>query len=195
FKHDRLIFSDLLARRTQTSFRQGVIHPTNNNLDLAINGPGFFKVQLAQGVAYTRCGNFLLSKDGHLVTRDGHPVLGSRGPITVTGDARRIHIDRAGNVYDRGERIDTLAMVRFQDNTQLRKIGRTMFSAAPGTEQKVPEAKRDLTQGALEMSNLSPVYEMVKMIETHRTFEAYTKIIQTIAEMDEKSANQVGRLA
>ncbi|MBU1741286.1 MAG: flagellar hook-basal body complex protein, partial [Proteobacteria bacterium] len=50
FKHDRLIFSDLLARNTQTSFRQGVIHPTNNNLDLAINGDGFFKVQLAQGV-------------------------------------------------------------------------------------------------------------------------------------------------
>jgi len=88
FKQDRLIFSDLLARRTQASFRQGDIQPTNNNLDLAINGSGFFKVQLAQGVGYTRSGNFVLSKDGRLVTRDGYPVLGNRGPITITGDAR-----------------------------------------------------------------------------------------------------------
>jgi len=86
-------------------------------------------------------------------------------------------------------------MAQFQDNNQLRKIGRNMFSAAAGTEKKVPEDKRDVTQGALEMSNISPVYEMVKMIETHRTFEAYTKVIQTIGEMDQKSANQVGRLS
>jgi len=194
FKQDRLIFSDLLARRIKTSFQQGDIQPTNNNLDLAISGSGFFKVQLPQGVGYTRAGHFILNKDGQLVTREGYPVMGNRGPITITGDARQIHIDRAGNVYDRGERIDTLAMVEFQDNSHLKKIGRNMYSAAAGTEKKVPENKRDVTQGALEMSNISPVYEMVKMIETHRTFEAYTKVIQTIAEMDQKSANQVGRL-
>jgi flagellar basal-body rod protein FlgG len=195
YKHDRLVFDDELARRTQTSFRQGVIHPTDNNLDLAVNGDGFFKIKLTQGVGYTRAGQFMLDKGGQLVTREGYPVLGERGPIAVTGTADQVHIDRAGNVYDRGEKVDSIVLVNFKDKTQLKKMGQTMFTAPAQSEQKVPEEKRDVSQGALEMSNLSPVYEMVKMIETHRTFESYTKIIQTIAEMDQKSANQVGRLA
>ncbi len=195
FKHDRLIFDDVLARRTQTSFRQGVIHPTDNDLDLAINGNGFFKIKTAQGVAYTRAGQFMINREGQLVTRTGYPVLGDRGPITVTGTQHQIHIDRAGNVYDRGEKVDTIALVDFKDKNQLKKMGQTMFTGPAGSEQKVPEDKRDISQGALEMSNLSPVYEMIKMIETHRTFESYTKVIQTISDMDERSANQVGRLA
>jgi flagellar basal-body rod protein FlgF len=195
FKHDRLIFDDVLARRTQTSFRQGVIHPTDNDLDLAINGDGFFKIKTAQGVAYTRAGHFILDRQGQLVTTDGHQVLGDRGPITVTGTQHQIHVDQAGNIYDRGEKVDTIALVDFADKTQLKKMGQTMFTAPAASEKKVPEDKRDVSQGALEMSNLSPVYEMIKMIETHRTFESYTKIIQTMAEMDQKSANQVGRLA
>lgn len=194
FRHDRIIFSDLLARQTQTDFRQGQIRPTDNRLDLAIAGKGFFKIKTPQGIRYTRNGNFTLTKDGGLTTSQGFPVLGRRGPITVTGSARDIHIDRAGNVYDRGENVDRLALVAFTDNRRLEKTGHTMFKAPPGVEKPAAPGKTEIMQGALEMTNTNPVTEMVKMIEVHRSYESHIKVIQALSAIDEKSANQVGRL-
>ena len=175
-----------------TDFVRGAIQATGNPLDAAIEGDGFFAVQTAYGVAYTRRGNFSLNKSGDLVTDTGQNVLNKMGgKINVSGG--KVEIGGEGDILVDGRKTDTLKIVTFTDKTKLVRLPGCMFQD-PGTagpaEEKMPEVHAE----HVEMSNINVVSEMTQMINVQRMVEFYQKNMQAISELDKISSNRIGRL-
>ncbi len=175
---------------TRTDFSQGSIHSTGNPLDMAINGAGFFTVQTSNGPAYTRNGEFTRNANGDLVTSDGDPVLGQRGPIRIDGS--RVNVDSKGVVSVDGATVDTLAVVGFANPEQLKKIGGSLFSAPAGISPVDFPKESTVSQGVIEESNVNAVSMMVEMIDTLRGYEAYEKAIQSVDQNDSQAIGDVG---
>jgi len=192
FKADILSFDHMFKAKLTADLSQGPLVETGNKLDCAIDGKGFFKIQTAQGVRYTRDGNFSLSLDQTLVTKNGDEVMGDGGPISITG--RNIYIAQNGEVSSDGEIVGRIALVDFQASDKLQKTGESLFvyNGPPGDET-IP-VETTVRQGSLEQPNISTAREMVKMINTHRMYEAYQKMIQTFDEVDSKVILEVGKL-
>ncbi len=155
----------------------GVVKVTDNPLDLLIKGDGFFAVQDGAGnTFYTRQGNFTLSGEGIIVTQDGMTLQGDGGEIAV-GDANKIKITEIGQVLVNGEVIGNIPLYRFEKPTYLRQVGRSKLAANNDSgDPEAVEAVR-LLPGALEMSNVSVVEEMVRMIEAQRIYEGASKAL------------------
>lgn len=173
-------------------FSQGDFVQTGNLLDLAIEGEGFFQVQLPDGTtAYTRDGSFKLDAEGRIVTSDGYPL---QPPITIPREATHIAIGADGTVTVNlpGQAVPQQAgrieLARFANPEGLSSIGRNLFTTtaasgdaavgAPGAE-----GFGTLAQGFLEMSNVKVVEEMVRMIIAQRAYEATSKAVSTADEM------------
>ena len=157
-------------------FSQGPTRVTGNPLDFAINGSGFFVVQTESGTAYTRDGSFTRAEDGTLVTHEGRPVLGENGTITLDGED--VAVDMDGNILVDGQQVGTLKVVEFPKPYPLEKTQDNLF--VPISQAVAEEKAEDFTvaQGALEASNVNPIVAMTEMVETHRMFEFYQKVIQ-----------------
>jgi flagellar basal-body rod protein FlgF len=172
-----------------TDSSQGAIRNTGNAYDLAIAGDGFFSVQAATGVRYTRDGSFSVDTKNQLVTARGEPILDRNNrPITIPPGNDRATIDEQGNVIANGRTIATLAVTVLDPQT-LRKQGDDLYQ---GTVQRGAAPGR-VEQGYLEQSNVNSVREMVDLIETMRSFEASQKVSQSLDETLGK-AIEVGRL-
>jgi flagellar basal-body rod protein FlgF len=164
---------------------QGPIERTGRDLDVAIEGEGFFVVQIGEGQepCYTRAGNFAVGPDGELLTADGRPVLDAGGGPIRLGPARgRIEIAEDGTIRAGDAIAGKLGVVRFEDPTKLERYGYGLFRAPQGMDSQPVETPR-LRQGALEGSNVNVIDEMVRMIQTQRTHQVQQKIIQTIDEL------------
>ncbi|MCF8496360.1 MAG: flagellar basal-body rod protein FlgF [Alphaproteobacteria bacterium] len=151
---------------------------TENPLDVAIAGPGFFGVQAPGGVtAYTRGGDFQRSADGMLVTSAGYPVAGQGGgAITIPQGSLEISIDEAGVVSTQDGQIGQLMVVEFDDLQELEPMGNNLYKApSPGR----PATESHVRQGQLEGSNVTPVVEMTRMIDTLRSFQSLQQILQS----------------
>ncbi len=185
---------DTVSARFATDFSQAGVRKTDNPLDLALNGDGFFVIQHTNGVRYTRSGNFSLDNSGQLVTTDGYPVLGINGTIQLTtAQAGRMEIDSAGQIIVDGFPVAQLRLADFQDTSNLVKSGyNTFLSNAPASE--VP-ANVEVEQGFLELSNVNPIYEMAKMIEAMRVYESYQKTIQSLNETLDQANKQLGKIS
>ncbi|MCX8117520.1 MAG: flagellar basal-body rod protein FlgF [Desulfobacterota bacterium] len=179
------------ADTSRTSFQQGNILKTGNDLDLAIEGEGFFKVMTPRGVRYTRSGQFRLDREGRLVSASGFPVLGQKGEIKVSGKA--MVIEKDGRVKLDGEEADRIALVTFDDLTQLTKESLTLFAPKMAQQEREVEAPLVL-QGYLEESNVNALQEMVNLIDTLRSYEANMKVIQAKDELTGKVVNEMGRV-
>lgn len=172
-------------------FNQGSMRETGNPLDVALHGEGFFKVRTPQGEFYTRNGNFHLTPEGQLVNGQGYPVLGETGEINVEPGGR-VHVSPNGEITVNGEGAGILQAVTFENSQVLEKVGQNMYRVREGliaVEQ--PAANATVVSGYLESSNVEVVQEMVGMIETHRMFEAYQKVMQTTQETDQKLIREV----
>ncbi len=173
-------------------FTQGDMENTNNELDLAIEGDGFFKIIQANGeTAYTRDGAFKLDRDGRMVNSDGFAL---EPEITVPTDAVSIAVGMDGtvSVLQAGDstpsEVGTIELARFVNPAGLVSTGRNLYltSEASGDEMSgIPgeDGLGSLAQGFLEMSNVSVVDEMVSMITAQRAYETNSKSIQTADEM------------
>ena len=173
-------------------FTQGDMENTNNELDLAIEGDGFFKIIQPNGeTAYTRDGAFKLDRDGRVVNSDGFAL---EPEITIPTDAISIAVGMDGtvSVLQAGEstpsEVGTIELARFVNPAGLISTGRNLYltSEASGDEMSgVPgeDGLGSLAQGFLEMSNVSVVDEMVNMITAQRAYETNSKSIQTADEM------------
>jgi flagellar basal-body rod protein FlgF len=173
-------------------YSPGSIHKTENSMDVAINGEGFFAVQSGIETTYTRQGNFTLDKDSNLVTADGSFVLGKSGQKIKLPDGT-INISEKGDVAVDGSRIDTLKIVSFKNPQALEKVDGCLFRDT-GNAGLVEKEDAVVRQGHIEMSNVQVVKEMVEMVGIHRSVEVYQKIIQTIAEQDKLATSQIGRV-
>ncbi|MGD9210075.1 MAG: flagellar basal-body rod protein FlgF [Desulfobacteraceae bacterium] len=175
----------------RTNFSSGSIKPTGNSLDMALNGDGFFVVQTAGGVGYTRQGNFSLNEDGVLVTQNGESVMGQAGEINLEGS--RITIGLDGTIEVDGEIVDQIRVVKFEDMSQLKKNGNTMFKPAEGfgAEIEIEAENTTINQGYLELSNVNAIRAMTDIIEAIRVSQAYQKVIQTNDDANAKTVNEI----
>jgi flagellar basal-body rod protein FlgF/flagellar basal-body rod protein FlgG len=163
---------------TQTDHSSGLLKETGNELDLAINGKGFFHIKGEDGERYlSRSGAFALDTQGRLVTQNGHrPVLDQSGSEIVLSSELPVSISSDGFISQAGA-IYALGLSQPQSLGELVKVGTNLFKPL-GDVQPLTLAERNVRQGYLEMSGANPVRQMMAMIETTRAFEANTRMIQ-----------------
>jgi flagellar basal-body rod protein FlgG len=169
---------------------QGPAISTNNQTDLMIEGAGYLLMNTANGTRLTRDGALSVSPEGYLVTKGGDPIQGSRGAIHLQfGD---FQINHRGEVYQDGQLIDQLTVVRPSNEADLERVGfnQFMFRGAEADLQKLehPQVK----QGFLEGSNVNAIQNMTAMIMAHRSYEAYQKAVSNFDQIMEKSSNTIG---
>ena len=172
----------------------GIMRVTNNTLDVAIEGKGFFTVQTPAGVRYTRNGSFSRSAGGELVTQDGFRVLGLNGPIVLdpAGQAGKVTIAEDGRIFLDQIENNTFQISSFDEENRLRKEGANLFRPPDGVNPQ--QATPALRQGFLELSNVNVISEMVNMIAGFRAYETNSKVVQTHDALLDKAANEVARV-
>ena len=157
----------------------GSIQVTDNPLDVAAGEEGYFVVTDGGGnVFYTRSGHFTRDAQGRLVTHDGYLVQGDGGEIEF-GEGQELLIGDGGQISADGEIIGNLRFVTFENPTWLRHVGKSLVAEteASGAPQDLDNYR--IIPGALEMSNVNVVEEMVRMIDATRAYEASAKCIIT----------------
>ena len=180
---------------TSRQFSQGNLQQTGNKLDVAIQGGGFFQVQMPDGtVGYTRDGAFQVNASGQIVNATGHVV---NGPITIPANAQSVSIAADGTVSvtvpgnTAPQNVGTLSMANFINPAGLEPRGQNLFgetvaSGTPITGVAGANGLGTLQQGFLETSNVNVVQELVTMIQTQRAYEMNSKAIQTSDQMLQK---------
>jgi len=186
------------VQSTSAITTQGTLNPTSNPLDLALDGDGYFQVQLPGGrTGYTRAGNFSRSAEGQLVTAQGYAL---QPAITIPEGASAITIANDGTISaavagsTEATELGQLTIASFANPAGLQALGDNFLAetSASGTAQVGPggEAGRgQIRQGMLESSNVNVVEELVDMIEAQRAYEINSKMISAVDEML-RNANQ-----
>ncbi|GAB4238453.1 MAG: flagellar basal-body rod protein FlgF [Methyloligellaceae bacterium] len=170
-------------------FAAGAFEQTGNELDVAIEGDGWFVVQTPDGERYTRNGQLKLDAAGQLVTPAGLPVLGTGGPIVLPLNETSLEIAKDGTISTNQGVRGQLRIVRFQDNAALKKQAGQLFSTTQAPE---PALEAKVHQGMVEKSNVEPVVEMTQMIETMRAYQSVTRAIQNTDELRREAIGRLG---
>jgi flagellar basal-body rod protein FlgF/flagellar basal-body rod protein FlgG len=144
--------------------RTGEFSKTGNELDLALQGSGFFVVKTAEGVRYTRNGTFRTDAAGNLVTSTGDAVMGEEGPIQLPSGTITISSD--GTISQQGAVVANMKLVTFKPGTSLTAEGNSYYQAPVGSEQPADDPR--LSQGTLENSNMNPVAGVLSLITLQR---------------------------
>jgi flagellar basal body rod protein FlgG len=190
---DRLLQSaiDVAPGPERFDFRNGSIAPTGRDLDVALEGPGFFVVQTDAGLRYTRNGHFERSADGTLVTEDGQAVLGEHGPIKLGTGALKIGED--GTIRSGAAVAGKLQVVEFDETSALGREGNSRFRAAD-TIKSSAATSTAVRGGALEKSNVSMVERIAELTEVTRTFEALQKGVSMLMnDIDGRAISELGK--
>jgi flagellar basal-body rod protein FlgG len=191
---NRVLNDSTFVEGSNINLLPGTIKNTGRDLDVALQGSGFFVVQSPAGDRFTRNGNFQLDGAGQLTNSDGMPVLGQNGPIQLPPG--QVVITPTGEVQVNGSTVDTLRLVDFVDSNVLEKVGNSLFRLRD--EQSAPAAapvNTVVVQNSLEESNVNPIREMMLMISTMRQFESLQKALYTLMNtVNDRAINQVGRI-
>jgi flagellar basal-body rod protein FlgF len=177
------------ALETSIDQRTGTLKSTGEALHLALEGPGFFAVETAEGgEALTRRGDFRLDADGRLVTHAGLTVLGETGPIHVS-ETPQIAADGAVRVA--GNVVGQLRIAQVAPDSQLVALGGDLYR---GTLLPEGDAAARVRQGFLEASNVDSVQEMMRLIETMRHFETVQRYVSGYDDMVGKAISELGKV-
>lgn len=206
FRGERMVFSSLMADagvsngtalnqainrygvlgEVDLDQSQGALQKTGNDLDVAIQGPGYFVVQTANGTAYTRNGSFQVSGKGELVTSTGDTVMGDGGPITLAPG--HVSISADGTISVNGAVTGKIKVVEFPEGTKITSLGNVYYSAP---EDKAQEATQsDVRQGMLESSNVNPILGMVELVNAQRSAEMMQRALSMFNSEMDKTATQ-----
>jgi flagellar basal-body rod protein FlgF len=182
---------DVTRGGLKTNFHAGAIASTGRDLDMAIDGPGFFEIETPGGTRYTRAGNFKVQPDGVLTTMDGMPVAGEDGEISLPVGPVMVGADGTIRV---GQAIaGKLKVVTFENEDLLVRESGTKFLAPDGVEGTEVENAR-VIGGSLEQANVSIVERVAVMTEVSRAFEALQKGISVLMnEIDGRAITELGR--
>ena len=183
----------LPATRTHLNFSPGDVRRTDGNTDFAIEGKGFFEVQLPSGnSAYTRDGEFKLNAQGQLVTKQGYLVMGEGGAIQLDRSlSTGMTVAPDGTISQGAEIRGKLSVVAFNDPNLLTPTGGGFFLAKDPSVQTT-ESNSILRQGYLEGSNTSAVGEMANLITVMRAYEANQKVVQMEDERMGRAISELG---
>lgn len=186
--HDSRTYS--LTKGTGSDFSPGPIMSTGRDLDISINGEGWFAVQGAnEEESYTRAGDLRISATGLLTTGAGDPLIGNNaGPITIPPhDKLEIGADGTISIIPKGQAPNTMAVIdRIKmvkpDSSEMEKGTDGLFRMKDGT-QAVPDGRVSIVSGTLESSNVNIVNSMVTMMELSKKFQMQVKVMETANEM------------
>jgi len=173
---------------TDVDRTQGAMRYSGNPLDVAIEGDGFFVLESPTGAVFLRQGSFQLDSRGRLMGPNGRAVLGASGEIMLSNPEPRI--DQAGNIWERDRLVDSLRVVRFPPDAQPVSLGSGLYASEGGSLEDV-ELPR-VRQGYVEASNVVPMREMVRLIETIRHFEASQRLVRGYDEMMDRALSLLG---
>jgi flagellar basal-body rod protein FlgF len=178
-----------------TDFEIGDIKKTGNNLDFALKKKdAFFLVKTPNGIRATRDGSFSINEDGHLVTKEGYPVLPKTyfidGHLLEVRQNLEIKADKNGNLYQGGVQTNSLYIASFDDLKKLKKVGNNLYDF--GNQKPVENSKNSVLQGFIEKSNINPVIEMTNLIDTNRLADMYQKVMDT--QMNELNRDAIEKL-
>ncbi|HAV74384.1 MULTISPECIES: flagellar basal-body rod protein FlgG [Limnobacter] len=177
---------------TVRNFAQGNLQQTGNTLDVAINGQGFFQVQMPDGTtSYTRDGSIQIDANGTLVTSNGYPIL---GPVTIPQGVQEISISQDGVVSAvvqgqvQPQELGQIQLASFVNPAGLFSMGQNLYSetAASGTPTQAVAGTNGVgfvSQGFVETSNVNVVEELVGLIQAQRAYEINSKAISTSDQM------------
>ncbi len=179
-----------MAEVPSSDFTPGMVVSTGRQLDIAVEGSGFFAVQAKDGAeAYTRAGNLRMEPSGLLVTGSGLPVLGNGGPITIPPVQKLdIGIDGTISIVPLGQEssatiiLDRIKLVK-TESSNLVKGNDGLVRTRDGAELE-SDASLRVVSGALEASNVNPISSLVEMISLSRRYESQIKLMKTAEEMD-----------
>ena len=175
---------------------QGGLQATGAPLDLAINGNGFFTVQTAAGLRYTRDGHFTLDQNGQVVDSDGNALQGDGGALTITPDSGDIHISKDGIISGSGTNnqpvlLGKIQLVDFADDHALVDQGSNLYSTSQAPQSADVGS---ISQGALESSNVQPVLEISHMIEVMRAYQATATLSQSQEDLTRQAIDKLGAM-
>lgn len=183
------------------NFEQGTIEITNQPMDIAIEGQGFFQFRLSDGsIAYTRAGNLHVDYEGNVVNPNGQPL---EPAINVPRNATEVIINEEGRVFVQiagqttPQEIGQILLASFQNPSGLKDVGQNLFletaaSGQPSFETPSQNGMGNIRQRALEYSNVNVIEEMMEMIVTQRSFELIVKTIQA-GEAMLKASSDLGK--
>jgi len=178
---------------------QGFLKSTENPLDLAIQGGGYFQIRLPNGdTGYTRAGTFQLSPEGSIVTHDGYPL---QPDIAVPQNAQKISINSSGSVLATvpGQQVPanvgTIQLVLFPNEGGLKAVGNSLFvpttnSGAPSVVVAGQGGGGTILQGFVENSNVNPIEEITNLIRAQRAYDMNSKVMKTADQMMAPSTNR-----
>jgi flagellar basal-body rod protein FlgF len=212
YKKEDTTFSGIAAGATQTaaddfdpavgltmpqannklSLGQGPLLQTGKDMDLAVQGPGFFQIKTsAGGSAYTRNGEFHIDATGKLVTNQGNAVLGDTGPITTDPNLGAVTVSHAGELLQNGTAIGKIPIYDVGANGGWQRASNGTFVPKDGS-QATPVAKPDMLQGYVEESNVAPLQEMVNLISVSRAYEISQKLVTTLDQSTHSAIDVLG---
>jgi flagellar basal body rod protein FlgG len=171
----------------------GTLRATDNALDLALDGEGFFAVQTEHGIALTRQAALRLDANGRVVNASGLPLLGERGELRAAPGGAALRVDAHGEVWADNRSLGRLQVLRAGDKTTLQALGGGLYRTA-ADDAAQPVASPKVMVGYQEASNVNSSSEMVRLMETTRHFEAMARTVQAYDEALEKAIHKLGDL-
>lgn len=177
---------------TQKIFQMGDLRQTTNELDLAIEGDGFFRVRLPDGLrGYTRAGDLKVTANGQLVTTKGDPI---EPPIFIPPETTRVIFERDGTIkaMQAGDttpiEVGRVELSQFVNPVALKSMGHGVFTQTEGSGLPIDgrpgeEGLGEIAQGFLESSNVKVVEEMIDLIAAQRAYEINSRVIRAADEM------------
>ena len=174
-------------------FRPGALQRTDNPLDFALTGDGYFTVQTTQGNAYTRDGQFQLDAQGRLITHDARFVLDNSGqPITLDLTQGEPLMARDGTLSQAGVPVTQLGLASFLRPGAMDKIGDNLWR--PTNEQGVPATNTQVIQGMTEGSNVVAVVELTRIMEISRAFESASRLQKQVEDLRGRAIERLARV-
>ena len=175
---------------TVPDLQPGPLSNTDNPLDLAIQGEGYFAIDTPQGERYSRAGSFALDADGQIVTAEGFALQGDGGSLVVPPDADDIVVAKDGTVSTDQGILGRVTLVRFDNDYALKREANGLYDA--DGQAALPVDNPQIQQGKIELSNVAGVVEMTKLVAIVRSYQAAATMVE---EEHERQRRAIGALA
>ncbi len=172
-------------------FRPGQMVTTGNDLDVAVEGKGWFAVETRAGERYTRNGSFAIGPDGTLQSRDGNPILTDSGPLVLQPTESKISIAADGTISTNQGVRGKLKIVEFASPGDLKKAGETLFEG----QNPQPATFPRVTQGQIEKSNVRSVVEISRLIEVSRSYQRVSSWMNDVDDLRRNAIATLGQVS
>lgn len=183
----------VLDRATLRNTTQGALTRTDNPLDIAITGQGYFAVQTPQGTQYTRQGTFQIDAEGNIVTADGYPLLSGGGStVAIPTSAQSISIGLDGTISTETGKVGRLQVVKFAKEQLMKQTYGGFYQTDEAAEI---DEKAQLHQGMVEASNVKSVQEMTHVLEISRAYERVARLIDSENQRLTNAIRSLGKVA